>query len=86
VEPKSGRITLQYALPRAGSAQHVVLRIFDARGKLVRKLVDEKVLGGNYLVQWDCRSDGGAMLASGSYFAVLDAGSLRQMVRLQVVR
>jgi hypothetical protein len=83
---KSGVVTLRYALPRANAPQRVVLRIFDARGKLVRKLVDEIVAGGNFIVRWDCRSDNGALLASGSYVAVLEAGSRRQIARVQVMR
>ena len=82
---ESGSVMLRYAIP--GSAlQKVRIRIFDARGKLIRRLIDDVVNGGNYLTRWDLRSESGARLPSGFYFAMLEAGQYRQLVKIQLVR
>jgi hypothetical protein len=46
----------------------VVLRIFDARGRLVRTLVDRTLGAGPHAVEWDGRDDNGGRAASGVYF------------------
>lgn len=81
-----GLVTLRYSIPRASVPQRVVVRIFDARGRLLRQLVNEKVLGGNFLVRWDCRNDAGIRLSSGCYFALLEVGAHRQLARIQLTR
>jgi Ca-activated chloride channel family protein len=86
VAEHSGLVTLRYSIPRASRPQKVMLRIYDARGRLLRKLVNEKVLGGNFMVQWDCRNDAGVRLSSGCYFALLEVGAHRQLVRIQLTR
>lgn len=83
---RSRRVIFRYSLPYSQKAQRIVLRIFDARGKLVRKLVNEVVAGGNFMAQWDCRSDAGSVLASGTYIAVLTSGSSRQIARIPLTR
>jgi hypothetical protein len=86
VDGHGGAVTLRYALPYGKTPQQVRLRIFDARGKLVRELVNETVAGGNYIVKWNRLSNGGTMVAPGTYIAVLTAGTFRQMVNVQIVR
>lgn len=83
---QKGRVTLLYGIPAKALPQHVVLRIFNAQGKLVRRLVNEVTGGGNYLVHWDCRTESGVNLSSGCYIAILEAGNSRQMVKIQLMR
>jgi len=45
--------------------------IYDLRGALVRTLVREQMLGGNYRVAWDLRDERGRSLPSGVYLARL---------------
>jgi Ca-activated chloride channel family protein len=85
MEPHGKTVLLRYAIPGA-APQRVRLRIFDARGKLVRRLVDEVAAGGNFLTRWDCRNDHGVRLSSGCYFAMLETGTHRQMVQIQLTR
>jgi Ca-activated chloride channel family protein len=79
-------VTLNYALPYGNTPHNVKIRIFDARGTLVRELVNEVVAGGNYFVKWNCRNEHNMTVATGSYIAVITAGSFRQMLQIQVVR
>jgi hypothetical protein len=50
------------------------VRIFDVRGRLIRRIVTEAELGDNY-VTWDGRSNGGRLASSGVYFYQLRMGT-----------
>lgn len=78
--PNPGAVTsVLFDLPTA-SMVHV--RIFDAGGQLVRRLLDGARPAGRHLVRWDGRSDDGAPLVSGLYFLRVDAGVLRGSARV----
>ena len=64
-----GRIEIGYRFP--GGSQAVKLMIYDLRGALVRILVREQMLGGDYRVTWDLRDERGRALPSGIYLARL---------------
>ncbi len=49
----------------------IQLGIYDARGRRVRRLIDEALPAGDHQVRWDGKSDAGRNLASGTYFARL---------------
>ncbi len=67
--PTGGRVEIGYRFP--GGSQAVELMIYDLRGALVRTLVREQMLGGNYRVAWDLRDERGRSLPSGIYLARL---------------
>ena len=77
--------TIRYALPVKSTPQQVSIKIFDARGKLVRTLVNDFTMGGNFMVKWDVKDNAGKRVAAGSYFAVLEAGSARSMIQMRVM-
>jgi len=52
----------------------VRVRIFDARGRMVRDLVDEEYPAGRHDVAWDGRDDRGGRVPSGIYFVHFEAG------------
>jgi len=68
-----------------GSAR-TSLRVYDVRGALVRTLIDEELPAGNHSVQWDGKNDGGASMASGTYFAALVSGENQASQRLTLVK
>ena len=68
--PFTGHAAIVLDLPQAG---FVDLSIFDPSGRRVRTLVDRNAAAGRQVVRWDGRSDDGASLASGVYFARLRA-------------
>lgn len=77
-EPVSSQSTLRYTLPHAG---HARLVIYNALGQPVKTLIDGPVQAGHQEVVVD--TDG---LASGTYFARLEAGGAVDTARLTVVR
>ena len=67
--PFNAQTQIQYALPVAGAVRLVV---YNAAGQPVRVLVDGDRPQGLYLQRWDGRDDGGAPVASGTYWCRLE--------------
>lgn len=63
--PFNPQTSIEYGL---ASAMHVTLRVYNARGQLVRTLVDAHQGVGLYAELWDGRDAAGNALASGVYF------------------
>jgi len=66
--PFNPRAEVSFALP---AADRVRLEIFDARGRLVRQLLDGNLPAGAHTVTWDGLDDAGRVAASGVYRARL---------------
>ncbi|MBK9777869.1 MAG: hypothetical protein IPP62_16190 [bacterium] len=62
------------------------LAVFDLAGRLVRTLVDGDRPAGADGVMWDGCDASGRGLASGTYFARLEAGGERAVTRMSLVR
>jgi hypothetical protein len=62
----------------SGAAQRTQLVIYDARGRLVQRLVDRVLPPGEYGLYWNGASETGARAATGVYTAVLrhDGGAV----------
>ena len=81
--PFNPRTTLHFGLEAAGSAR---LDIFDARGRLVRSLLDADLGAGDHVAVWDGRDDHGRPARSGAYLARLTAGTVIRQHKMQLVR
>jgi hypothetical protein len=71
---------------RLESAAAVRLRLFDARGRLVRTLHDGPLAAGRHALVWDGADERGRARASGVYLAEMSAAGLRQTRKLVLVR
>ena len=67
--PFNPRTTIEYAVAAPG---HVVLRVYDLTGRVVRTLVDCEVEAGEHHAVWDGTTDTGQRAASGVYFAKME--------------
>jgi hypothetical protein len=76
--PFNPTTTIAYDLPRAG---HISLRVFDLLGREVAVLKDGLVQAGSHRGRFD-----GTNLASGIYFARLDAGVFTQTKKLVLLK
>ena len=63
--PCNPAATISFSL---ASAQHANLAIYDARGRLVRTLVDGTLAGGPHSIIWNGTNESGTRVASGVYF------------------
>jgi len=64
----------------------VRLAIHDARGRLVRILVDGTLAAGSHVVAWDGRDGGGRPVASGIYLARLETSHGADVVKMTLAR
>ncbi|NTV03357.1 hypothetical protein HGA89_00375 [bacterium] len=81
--PFNPQTTLKCDVPVDG---RVTLRVYDIRGAMIRTLIDADLPRGNHQATWDGRDSSGRGLASGSYFARLEAGGRVETVRMSLVR
>ncbi|MFN0151940.1 MAG: FG-GAP-like repeat-containing protein [bacterium] len=82
-EPFRAATRFAYTIPSPGAVRFA---IYDAQGRLVRRLLDGVQPAGRHTIAWDGASDGGAAAAAGVYFARLDAGGdsrSRKIVRVR---
>jgi len=67
--PSASLVHLSYRLPAAGEA---TLFVTDARGRIVRTLVqDGAAMAGDHVTSWDGTDDRGARVPAGVYFGAL---------------
>ncbi len=81
--PMTSATTLSFSLVRPGSVELVM---YDARGRRVRTLLQGEYPAGSHSASWDGRTDRGDAVASGVYWARLNAGGNTQTRRMTVVR
>jgi len=84
--PFNPHTVIGYDVPETVEEAHVMISIYDARGRMVRILVDEVKSSGNHQVFWNGESDRGEELSSGIYFYVMRAGEFvntRKMILLR---
>ncbi|MDD3642418.1 MAG: S8 family serine peptidase [Candidatus Krumholzibacteria bacterium] len=74
---------IPFYLPRDGQAS---VRIYDARGGLIRTIRDTWMNGGAHSVLWDGTDSRGRGVASGVYFCVLSQGGEKQTRKLVLLR
>jgi len=81
--PFNPSTTMSYNLGRAG---HVRLSIYDASGRLVRVVVDEKRTVGLHRIDWDGRNESGQMVSSGVYFSRLEGPSVDMVGKMVLLK
>ncbi|MFN8546386.1 MAG: FlgD immunoglobulin-like domain containing protein [Candidatus Eisenbacteria bacterium] len=84
-EPNPFRLDtrIDFSLPRTESVR---LEVFDAAGRVVRRLVNETMPAGSHRSMWDGRDDNGNILPSGVYHYRLSNGgesTVRKLVRVR---
>ncbi|HEU4723713.1 MAG TPA: matrixin family metalloprotease [Candidatus Eisenbacteria bacterium] len=76
-----------YAIPKTvGAGSHVVMRIYDVSGRMIRTLVDGFQSAGPHSVIWDGKSDRGVGVSSGRYFARIQAGSWNSTTNVTILK
>lgn len=65
---------------------HVLLAIYDVRGRLVRTLMNEPRGVGSYHVVWDGKTGAGTRASSGVYFYRLTAGRFKSTKKMLLLK
>jgi flagellar hook assembly protein FlgD len=81
--PFNPATVIPFELPAEG---HVVLEIYDVRGRLVRRLLAERLPAGFHAVTWDGRDQVGHGVASGVYISMLRAGGAEITRKMTLLR
>ncbi|MAE71129.1 MAG: hypothetical protein CME06_11770 [Gemmatimonadetes bacterium] len=80
--PFNPSTTIRFTLSEAGAVR---LTVYDAAGRKVRMLLDERRAAGEYASRWDGKDDAGRGVASGRYLVVLEALGRRETGSLVLV-
>ncbi len=83
--PFNPSTTIAFSLPEGGAVAHH-LDVYDARGRLVRRLSDGVLAAGRHEVVWDGRDDQGAPAAAGVYLYRLAYGDERLAGKMVLVK
>ncbi len=82
--PFNPSTNINFSLPQS---DRVHLAVYDIQGSLVRTLVDhEQYSNGSYKVSWDGRNELGQKVASGIYFARVQAGKYFHTIKMNLVK
>jgi subtilisin family serine protease len=81
--PARSSAQLEFSLAKSGETN---LAIYDVAGRLVRRLVAQRLEPGAHSYGWDLRSQGGQPVGSGVYFARLNTLAGTRVTRLVVLR
>ncbi len=84
--PANPQAKLVYVLPRSGGSYGVKLRIYDVSGRMVRTLVDTQQQAGPHVAVWNGTDESGRSVASGHYYARLEAGEFSQKVGITILK
>jgi hypothetical protein len=81
--PTSGGTTVSFELARATTG---TLDVYDATGRLVRRILDGPITAGRRVVAWDGRDRVGARAAAGVYYLRFETETTRETRKLVIVR
>ncbi len=81
--PFNPKTSISFDLPQA---QNVQLVVFSADGRRVVTLLDEQVAAGRHSIAWSGRDENGASVASGVYFARIQAGPLKETHKMLLLK
>lgn len=77
-----GMVSISYSVTTAGD---VTLRVFDVRGRVVRRLMDGWQIAGDYTATWDFHADDGTGICRGVYLADLRCADGRATHRVPIL-
>ncbi len=73
-------------IPKSAANSAVKLNIFDVKGRLVKTLMQGTLQAGPHTAIWDGKDRDGRGVASGTYFARIQAGSWQQEARVTILK
>jgi hypothetical protein len=81
--PFNPQATINYGVAKKGM---VNIKIYNAKGQTVRRLVSNELVPSNYRVMWDGKDMKGQPCASGVYFIELVSGNVKSSLRAVLLK
>lgn len=81
--PFSGGVTIEFTVP---TRREVRVRIYDARGRLVRNLFDGPAAPGYRVLNWNGDNNAGRTAGPGIYFVSVEARDKRLTQKIELLR
>jgi hypothetical protein len=81
--PSHGAIGLSFTLP---APRGVALSVHDVSGRLVRRVFEGSLTGGDHRLEWDGTDLTGRPAPAGAYGSRLDAGGVERTARVTLLR
>jgi len=81
--PFNPETAINFSLKQAG---RVELKIYNLQGQLIRTLLDEDRLAGNYSLIWNGLTDQGVRAASGTYLCTLKVNGFEASRKLTLMK
>jgi hypothetical protein len=81
--PFNPQTTVDFTL---ASGMKVAIAIYDVKGSLVRRLVDESMPAGQHHATWNGADDAGRPASSGIYFVRMIAGSYTEVRKIVMLK
>jgi hypothetical protein len=81
--PFNPETTISFTL---SNVENVEITVFNVRGQIVRRLVNDSFERGHHRVVWDGRDDSGRQVSSGIYFYKIDAGEHTAVRRMLLMK
>ena len=81
--PFNAEVTIPFTIADVGSVR---LAVYNLMGQSIRVLANGWTEAGLHQMRWDGRTDAGAEVASGVYWAVLHIGDVVQTAKLALIR
>ena len=79
--PFNPKTTIKFEIPDLSIDNITQIKVYDVSGRLVQKLIDQKIFPGIYSVSFD-----GSTLASGVYFYTLETGNFREYKKMILIK
>lgn len=84
--PFNSSTIITFIIPEALTNSQAELAVYDVQGRLVKRLLSQRMPAGNYATRWDGTMENGLVAASGVYFYHLIVGSQRQIGKMSYVK
>ena len=81
--PFNPTTTLRYDLPQDS---HVLITIYDIRGRKVKTLINENQNAGYRITQWNATNDFGQPISAGMYIYAIQAGDFRTVKKMILLK
>ena len=84
--PFNSSTIIMFTIPSALANSHAELSLYNIQGRLVKRLLSQKLPAGSFATRWDGTTENGNTVATGVYFYHLVVGNQHQVGKMSFVK